>query len=167
MKILLLIHQATFDPLSLLPQLQFISKTCKFCLFSISPCDRVRFSAPTVVKPSFAVVSFDNANGPAACPAHLLHESEDGSVSPVELVAGAFNLLEGAAVKCVKLSLLCSSLLILLFYPCVGRSPALCNSTNFGRLLMSQQLLVLKSMLKSSRTTSCGAVKIDQLFLRC
>jgi hypothetical protein len=51
------------------------------------------------VKPSFAVVSFDSANGPAACPAHLLHKSEDGIASPVELVTGAFDLFEGAAFE--------------------------------------------------------------------
>ena len=52
-------------------------------------------------KNSFAVVPFDNANGPTACPAHLLHVCEDGSASPIELVAGAFELFEGAAFECV------------------------------------------------------------------
>ena len=58
-------------------------------------------SAPTVKKPSFAVVPFDNANGPAACPGHLLHVGEDGLASPLELVAGAFDLFEGAVFEYV------------------------------------------------------------------
>ena len=58
-------------------------------------------SAPAVKKPSFAVVPLDGANGPTACPAHLLHVGEDGSASPIELVSGAFELFEGAAFECV------------------------------------------------------------------
>jgi hypothetical protein len=67
------------------------------------------YSAPTVKKPSFAVVPFDNANGPTACPAHLLHVGEDGSASPIELVSGAFELFEGAAFECVIHFIVCPS----------------------------------------------------------
>jgi hypothetical protein len=62
---------------------------------------KVLHSAPAVKKPSVAVVPFDSANGPAACPAHLLHVGEEGSASPIELVSGAFELFEGAAFECV------------------------------------------------------------------
>ena len=56
-------------------------------------------SAPTILKLFFSVVPFDNANGPAACPGHLLHNGEDGTASPIELVAGAFDLFKGAPFK--------------------------------------------------------------------
>ena len=69
------------------------------------------------MKPSFAVVPFDNANGPSACPAHLLHKSEDGSASPIELVAEAFELFEGVAHKYVYLRCLPSIYLSFHFAP--------------------------------------------------
>ena len=58
-------------------------------------------SAPAIQTTSFTVVPFNNANGPAACPGHLLHVGEDGLASPIELVAGAFDLFEGVAFECV------------------------------------------------------------------
>ncbi len=58
-------------------------------------------SVPVVVKTSFALVPFDNANGALGCPGHLLHTSEDGTASPIELVGGAFDLFEGADSQCV------------------------------------------------------------------
>lgn len=54
-------------------------------------------SVPAPPKSSFVLVPFDNANSPAGCPAHLLHTSDDGTTSPIELVAGAFELFDGAA----------------------------------------------------------------------
>ena len=57
-------------------------------------------SAPAALKTTFCLVPFDNANGPSACPTHLLHVSDDGS-SPIELVSGAFELFKGAARKFV------------------------------------------------------------------
>ena len=56
---------------------------------------------PTVKKPSFSVVPFDNANQPATCLAHLLHVGKDGSASPLELVDRAFELFEGITLECV------------------------------------------------------------------
>lgn len=100
---LLSIRPAALNPLSPPPPplSRYILKTCKFDLFNkkLHTFDCFPLSAPTVAKPSFTVVPFDNANGPAACPAHLLHKGEDGSASPVELVSGAFELFEGAAFK--------------------------------------------------------------------
>ena len=99
------LHPALVSALSLRqPLKRFTSKTCKSCLFQkelFHPHGCVPFSAPAVVKPSFSVVPFDSANGPSACPGHLLHKSEDGSASPVELVAGAFDLFEGDTFKYV------------------------------------------------------------------
>ena len=43
----------------------------------------------------------DSATGPAACPAHLQHVDEDGLASPIELVAGAFDLFKGVASEYV------------------------------------------------------------------
>lgn len=57
-------------------------------------------SSVPVAKTTFSLVPFDNANGPSACPSHLLHTSDDG-VSPIELVPRAFELFEGAGRKCV------------------------------------------------------------------
>lgn len=72
------------------------------CCFDFdTPWHRASRSAPADKKPSFAIIPFDNAKGPAACPAHLLHVSEDGTASPIELDAGAFDLFEGAASECV------------------------------------------------------------------
>ena len=61
----------------------------------------VYFSVPAVAVTSFSLVPYDVANGPAACPPHLLYVNEDGTTSPVELVAGAFDLFKGAASQCV------------------------------------------------------------------
>jgi hypothetical protein len=84
--------------------LEDMSVLTSLCCFNLSLLTTMFFfSAPTVVKPSFAIIPFDDANGPASCPAHLLHMGEDGSVSPVELVEGAFDLFEDAAYKSVYL----------------------------------------------------------------
>ena len=50
------------------------------------------------------LVPFDNGNGATSCPSHLLHTNDDGSTSPIELVAGAFSLFDGAAFKLVSYS---------------------------------------------------------------
>lgn len=57
-------------------------------------------------KSFFALVPFDGGNGATSCPPHLLHTNDDGSSSPIELVAGAFALFDGAAFKSVVLQLL-------------------------------------------------------------
>ena len=104
-KNLLMIHPALVNALSLQQPLKwFTLKTCKSCLFKrklLHPHGCVPFSAPTIIKPSFSIVPFDNTNGPSTCPAHLLHKSEDGSASPIELVEEAFDLFRGTAFKYV------------------------------------------------------------------
>ena len=58
-------------------------------------------SVPHVQRPEFSIVPRDSANGPSNCPSHLLIESEDGTVSPVQLISGAFEYFKGDARKWV------------------------------------------------------------------
>jgi hypothetical protein len=53
----------------------------------------------TEQKTHFSLVPFDIGNGPAGCPAHLLHTNDDGTMSPVELVTAAFELLQGTGFQ--------------------------------------------------------------------
>ena len=73
------------------------------------------FSVLDVQKTSFVLVPFDNGNGATSCPFYLLHINDDGSTSPIELVAGAFSLFNGAAFKLVSYILaLCHPLIFVL-----------------------------------------------------
>jgi hypothetical protein len=126
-------------------------------------------SAPAVKKPSFAVVPFDNANGPTACPAHLLHVGEDGTASPIELVSGAFELFEGAALEyvghCCSLSVLKLTMISLCSF--TARSTRLCSLESFDLLSTLRRFPALESTQKNTKITLCGVDRIVQSFLRC
>jgi hypothetical protein len=69
---------------------------------------------PDILKTYFVLIPFDNGNGATSCPSYLLHTNNDGSTSPIEFVAGAFTLFEGAAFKLVSYVLALCYLLIVL-----------------------------------------------------
>jgi len=77
-----------------------VSLRSPWCSF-VSVSHHPGVSVPAVPKPCFTLVPFDAANGPSGCPSHLMHTSEDGVTSPIELVSGAFSLLEDVAFQCV------------------------------------------------------------------
>lgn len=76
-------------------------KTCQFAFLINQFVAQILLSdsVPPLPKPEFSVVPRESANGPSSCLSHLLIKNEDGTMTPVELIDGAFNYFEGDVYK--------------------------------------------------------------------
>lgn len=68
------------------------SRICKLQLLMIVFLVDFRSSMPKANRAGFSIVPFDNERGPSNCLQHLLFTNAEGTMGPVEVIPGAFEI---------------------------------------------------------------------------